>query len=150
MSKFINIELKSDSDSDSSDLDLDSVKIGAKVYNKLMTKNQKNLEVKHKTPLGESGYLSIYFFKFFCFLFFIFYLFLMFFFLVHSSSYLGRWRISLGVAIILSICLHSHTQLDCNQFAIILGSYLYTSILQKVLIAVETLINFFFFFRVSF
>ena len=39
MSKFINIELKSDSDSDSSDLDLDSVKIGAKVYNKLMTKN---------------------------------------------------------------------------------------------------------------
>ena len=41
MSRFINIELKSDSDSDSSDLDLDSEKVGAKVYNKLMTKIRK-------------------------------------------------------------------------------------------------------------
>ena len=41
MSRFINIELKSDSDSDSSDLDLDSEKVRAKVYNKLMTKIRK-------------------------------------------------------------------------------------------------------------
>ena len=34
----------------------------------------------------------------------------------HSHSYLGKLRISLGVAIILSICLHPHTLLDCNQF----------------------------------
>ena len=97
MSRFINIELKSDSDSDSSDLDLDSEKVGAKVYNKLMTKirkiwfwfwislftNFKQVkknsyfadfrEVKHKTPLGESGYLSILLFL--IFLFSIFYLF---------------------------------------------------------------------------
>ena len=41
MSRFINIELKSDSDSDSSDLDLDSEKVVAKVYNILMTKIRK-------------------------------------------------------------------------------------------------------------
>ena len=93
MSRFINTELKSNSDSDSSDLDLDSEKLGAKVYNKLMTEirkiwfwfwislftNFKQLkkisyfagfrEVKHKTPLGESRYLNIYFFLFFIFSF---------------------------------------------------------------------------------
>ena len=49
----------------------------------------------------------------------------------HPHSCLGKWRISLGVAIILSICLCSHAQLDCSQFTIILGLHLYISILQK-------------------
>ena len=40
MSKFLNIELKSDSES--SDSDLDSEKIGAKVDTELMTKLQKS------------------------------------------------------------------------------------------------------------
>ena len=47
------------------------------------------------------------------------------------NPYLGKQRISLGVAIILSICLCSHTWLDCNQFSIILNSYLYVSMLQN-------------------
>ena len=43
-------------------------------------------------------------------------------------TYLGKHRISLVVTIILSMCLCPHTQLDCNQFTIILGLYLYISI----------------------
>ena len=39
MSRFINIEIKSDSES--SDSDLDSEKIGAKIHNELMTKLEK-------------------------------------------------------------------------------------------------------------
>ena len=54
----------------------------------------------------------------------------------HSHSYLGRRRIFLEVAI------------DCNQFTINLGLYLYTSMLQKFSLVVKTLINFF--FRFSF
>ena len=75
MSKFINTELKSDSESSDSDLD----------DNELMTKLKKSKshfanfkqvkknsyfaefeqkQIKHKTPLGETGYLSIYFFYF--------------------------------------------------------------------------------------
>ena len=54
----------------------------------------------------------------------------------HLHSYLGRGRIFLEVAI------------DCNQFTINLGLYLYTSMLQKFSLVVKTLINFF--FRFSF
>ena len=45
--------------------------------------------------------------------------------------YLGKKRISLRVAISLSMYLCPHIQLDCNQFTIILGLYLYLSKLQK-------------------
>ena len=45
----------------------------------------------------------------------------------HQSPYLGKQRISPGVAIILSMCLYPHTQLDCNQFTMILDLYLYMS-----------------------
>ena len=36
----------------------------------------------------------------------------------HPHSYLGKQKIFLGVAVILSMCLCPHTWLDCNQFAI--------------------------------
>ena len=49
----------------------------------------------------------------------------------HSRSCLEKQRISLGVAIILGISLCSHTQLDCNQFTIILNLYLSMSILKN-------------------
>ena len=42
----------------------------------------------------------------------------------HPTPYLGKQRISLGVAIILNICLCSHTQFDCNQFTVILNLHL--------------------------
>ena len=86
MSRFINTELKSNSESSDSDLD----------DNELMTKFKKpkshfanfkqvkknsyfaefeQKQIKHKTPLGETGYLSIYFFYFFIFLVSIFFFF---------------------------------------------------------------------------
>ena len=48
---------------------------------------------------------------------------------------------SLGVTINLSICLCTHSQIDCNQFTIILGLHLYMSILEKLLLVVKTLIK---------
>ena len=52
--------------------------------------------------------------------------------LCHASShlflplnpYLGKQRIFLGVASILSMCIHSHTQLDCNYLLMIQNRYL--------------------------
>ena len=49
----------------------------------------------------------------------------------HPHSCLRERGISLGVVIILGICLSSHTYLNCTEFTIILDSYLYMSILQK-------------------
>ena len=49
----------------------------------------------------------------------------------HPHSCLRKRGTSLGVVIILGICLSSHTYLNCTQFTIILDSYLYMSILQK-------------------
>ena len=65
----------------------------------------------------------------------------------HPNIYLGKWRISLGVAIILSMCLRSHTQLDCNQFVIHLKFVFIHVNMLKVLLVVKTLmknINIFF------
>ena len=59
----------------------------------------------------------------------------------HTTSYLGKQRISLGATIILSICFSSHTQLDCNQFTMILSLYLSMSKLKNKLLVVKTSIK---------
>ena len=59
----------------------------------------------------------------------------------HSHSYLGKQRISLGVTIILSMCLCPHTQLDCNQFTIILGFVFIHVNTLNILLVVKTLIK---------
>ena len=51
------------------------------------------------------------------------------------------WRISLGVAIILGICLCSHTYLDCNQFVILLKFVFIHANIVKILLMVKTLIK---------
>ena len=104
----------------------------------------------YKTPLGETRCLSIY-------------LFIYFFFLNaqassflvrsrvtygtlchargHPHSYLGKQKISLGVAIILSICLCSHAQLHCNQF-VINPKFVFMHVnAAKVLLVVKTLLK---------
>ena len=65
----------------------------------------------------------------------------------HPNPYLGKQRISLGVAIILGICLCSHTQLDCNQFVIHLKFVFIHVHIVKLLLVVKTLtknVNIFF------
>ena len=59
----------------------------------------------------------------------------------HPTPYLGKQRISLGVAIILSMCLCPHTQLDCNQFAITPRFVFIHVKTGKVLLVVKTLIK---------
>ena len=59
----------------------------------------------------------------------------------HPNPYLGRRRISPGVAIILSICLCSNTQLDCNQLVIHLKFVFIHVNIAKVLLVVKTLIR---------
>ena len=59
----------------------------------------------------------------------------------HPSPYLGKQRISLGVAITLGICLHSHTQLDCKQFLIHLKFVFIHANIVKILLVVKTLIK---------
>ena len=69
----------------------------------------------------------------------------------HPYPYLGEWRISLGVAMILGICLCSHTQLDCNQFVIYLKFVFKHANIVKILLVVKTLIkNVNIFFQFSF
>ena len=57
------------------------------------------------------------------------------------NPYLGKQRISLGVAIILSTCLRSHTQLDCNQFVMHLKFVFIHANIVKNLLVVKTLIK---------
>ena len=59
----------------------------------------------------------------------------------HPNLYLGKQRISLGVAIILSICLRSHTYLDCNQFVIHLKFVFIHVNIAKFLLVVKNLIK---------
>ena len=59
----------------------------------------------------------------------------------HPHSYLGKQRISLGVAIILRMCLCPHTQLDCNQFAITPRFVFIHNKTAKILLVVKTLIK---------
>ena len=59
----------------------------------------------------------------------------------HSHSYLGKRRISLGVTIILSICLCSHTQLDCSQFTITSRFVFIHVKTLNILLMVKTLIK---------
>ena len=57
------------------------------------------------------------------------------------KPYLGKQRISLGVAIILGINLCSHTQPDCNQFVIHLKFVFIHVNIVKNLLVVKTLIK---------
>ena len=59
----------------------------------------------------------------------------------HSHSCLGKQRISLGVTIILSICLCSHTQLDCNQFTVTSRFVFIRVKTLNILLVVKTLIK---------
>ena len=59
----------------------------------------------------------------------------------HPNPILGKWRTSLVVAIILSVCLCSHSQLDCNQFVIHLKfEFIHVNIV-KVLLVVKNLMK---------
>ena len=59
----------------------------------------------------------------------------------HTNPYLLKQRISPGMAIILSTCLPSHTQLDSNQFVIHLKFVFINVNIAKVLLLVKTLIR---------
>ena len=59
----------------------------------------------------------------------------------HPNPYLGRRRISLEVAIILSKFLQSRTQLNCNQFVIHLKFVFIHANIVKILLVMKTLIK---------
>ena len=59
----------------------------------------------------------------------------------HSHLYLGKSRISLGVAIILVISLYPHTQLDYNQFPVAFRFVFIHVKTLNILLVVKTLIK---------